>query len=85
MGAERLIIKDGKVECIYSDALRPILKELGKTNIRRASHVEPDENGQWVADLSPVNGPKLGPYELRETALREEVKWLNENYLGVSR
>ena len=32
------------------------------SRIRRASHVEPDEAGRWWADLSPVGGPRLGPF-----------------------
>ena len=40
------------------------------------SHVEPDGNGGWKADMSPVNGPVLGPYKKRSEALQKEVEWL---------
>lgn len=83
MRVERLVIKDGKIQSIYSDALRPILRELGKLEIKRASHVEPNENGEWVADMSPVEfGVKLGPFELREDALKAEVEWLQARLSG---
>lgn len=65
----------GRLVFIYSDDLT-CLFELGKTNISRASNVEPTEDGQWIADMAPSQGPKLGPYPLRQTALDEEVIWL---------
>ncbi len=64
---------------IYSDDLACLLTE-GQASIRRASHVEPCEGG-WSADLSPVDGPTLGPFDLRVTALAAEAKWLEVNYL----
>jgi hypothetical protein len=45
-------------------------------SIQRASHVEPDEQGQWWADLAPVHGPKLGPFAVRSAALDAERCWL---------
>ena len=53
------------------------LGQLGVLHITRASHVEPDELGQWWADLSPVGGTKLGPFRARSLALaaeREELE-----------
>lgn len=75
-----LIAEDGDLSFIYQDDLAPLLRD-GTATIRRASHVEPDDNGQWFADLSPVNGPKLGPFPLRQEALDAEVEWLEEHYL----
>ena len=57
----------GGIRCLYSEAID--LTFLGPLSIRRASHVEPDEQGQWWADLSPMNGPKLGPFAARSAAL----------------
>jgi hypothetical protein len=71
---------NGIVEFIYSDGLRKVLSE-GRSEIFRASHVEPDEKSLWWADMSPVKGPKLGPYNTRTDALEAEVKWLEVNYL----
>jgi hypothetical protein len=75
-----LILPDGNARCIYGESMS--LSQLGKISIRRGSHVEPDEDGQWYADLSPVNGPKLGPFETRTEALAAEVRWLTENWLN---
>lgn len=37
--------------------------------------------GPWVADLGPSNGPILGPFALRSTAIAAEVRWLNQSFL----
>jgi hypothetical protein len=68
----------GRVRFIYSDTLAPLLAE-GDFKITRASHVEPTDAGEWTADMSPVGGPVLGPFPLREIALSAEVAWLREN------
>lgn len=44
--------------------------------ISRASHVEPDAEGYWWADMGPVEGPVLGPYGSRSEALGAEREWL---------
>ena len=49
--------------------------------ISRASHVEPDDLGCWWADLSPVKGPRMGPFERRSEALSAEQGWLKANWL----
>ena len=64
---------------IYSEAID--LAALGSPVITRASHVEPDQDGLWWADLSPVGGPSLGPYRHRSQALAAEVEWLEDNFL----
>lgn len=43
-----------------------------------AKHLDPNA---WWADLTLVDGPVLGPYNLRETALDAEIAWLNEHGL----
>jgi len=69
----------GEVRCIYSDSIP--LSQFGKLSIRRASHVEPNSVGQWVADLSPVGGPSLGPFSKHADALVAEVRWLEDHWL----
>ena len=46
-----------------------------------ACHVEPEEQGRWLADLSPVNGPVLGPFDHRSEALQAEHDWLERHWL----
>ena len=65
----------GQVVCVYGEAID--LAALGELVIRRASHVEPDDQGRWWADLGPVDGPRLGPYRLRSEALQAEATWLD--------
>ena len=73
---------DGYLHSIYNEDIN--LVELGKLNITRASYVEPDENGQWFADMSPLQkGVKLGPFKLRSLALQAEREWIN-NYLLIN-
>ena len=52
---QMLIDPSGGIRCLYGEEIN--LHALGLPVISRASHVEPDEHGQWWADMSPVNGP----------------------------
>jgi hypothetical protein len=84
---EIFIYPDGTIRFIYDDKLRPLLEE-GKSDIRRASHVEPEyEAGEWLwyADLSPVSGPKIGPYQTRDGAIAAEIDWLITYHLPYDR
>lgn len=71
--------QNGTVRLIYADALAPLARSLGPIDVRRASHVEPDPAGLWVADMAPVGGPSLGPYETRAEALEAETQWLTDH------
>ena len=75
-----VIDRAGVVRCLYHEEID--LSTMGMMAIARASHVEPDEQGRWHADLSPVMGPVLGPFGRRSEALEAEVKWLERNRLG---
>ena len=79
---ELVVGADGVARCIYDETLD--LRELGKLQITRASHVEPDRNGFWWADMGPVDGPVLGPYRSRSEALVAERKWLFKRPFGSS-
>jgi hypothetical protein len=71
---ELVVDAGGSVRCIYDEVLD--LREFGQLQITRASHVEPDRDGNWWADMGPVDGPVLGPYGSRSAALEAEREWL---------
>ncbi|MDB5385329.1 MAG: hypothetical protein JWM11_975, partial [Planctomycetaceae bacterium] len=74
-----LILTRGLVRAIYAEEI-PI-QLLGNLRIERASHVEPDVDGNWWADLAPSKGPVLGPFTHRSLALQAEHDWLTANVL----
>ena len=71
-----IIDSDGTIRCLYGEAID--LRLLGKAVVRRASHVEPDEQGRWWGDMSPVGGPRLGPFTRRSEAIEQERLWLDD-------
>lgn len=75
-----LIEPSGAVRAIYTELID--FAALGSPAISRASHVEPDPHGRWWADLSPVNGPLLGPFDCRSLALAAEQSWLETHWLA---
>jgi hypothetical protein len=76
----QLVIEpDGSIRAVYDETLD--LSLLGQVSIARGSHVEPDKQGQWFADLSPVAGPILGPFPARSAALAAEREWLETHWL----
>lgn len=77
---ELIIEPSGQGRCVYDELID--LAMLGPLSIRRASHIEPDDQGRWIADLGPAGGPQLGPYCSRSVALQAEVAWLKANWLG---
>ena len=80
---ELIIEASGGVRCIYAEDIN--LHALGQPKITRASHVEPDDSGRWIADLTPVSGPKLGPFDKRTDALAAEVQWLRDHWLAKAK
>jgi hypothetical protein len=74
-----IVSPDGTIRAVYAEEID--LTNLGTAHICRASHVEPDSRGRWMADLSPVNGPALGPFNRRSEALAAELVWLEANWL----
>ena len=76
---ELVITPTGEVRCVYDEKID--LHQLGPLTIERASHVEPTADGRWSADLSPVGGPVLGPFDLRTAALQTEQQWLAAHWL----
>jgi hypothetical protein len=78
---ELVVGVDGVARCIYDEGID--LRELGKLQINRASHVEPDAEGCWWADMGPSGGPVLGPYGSRSEALEAEREWLSAARLST--
>jgi hypothetical protein len=72
------ITSNGLITAIYAEEIN--LQALGTTTFSRASHVEPDQSGQWFAEI--VSGPKLGPFAKRSDALLAEMEWLTQHRLN---
>jgi len=79
----QLVIKpNGLVRCVYDETID--LRQLGRITVQRGSTVEPDDVGNWFADLAIVNGPMLGPFQHRSDALAAEREWLERHWLTRS-
>lgn len=80
-----IIMPEGGVRHLYSDDLVEMDARLGFSETKRASNIEPgyftDGITRWFADMSPVGGPELGPFNTRAEALACEVNWLERNNL----
>ena len=74
-----VIDRRGRIRGLYDEMID--LGALGEVQLSRASQVEPDANGEWWADLRPVDGPRLGPFARRSIALAAEQAWLETNWL----
>jgi len=73
-----ITIQGDRMVFIYTDDLAPLLDE-GSATVTRVSHVEPscvDGRHGWTADMTPVDGPVLGPFRTRAAALDAEHVWL---------
>lgn len=74
----------GRLQFVWTDDARPLLS-LGTATINRASHVEPTRDCQWLADLAPIGGPVLGPFDSRSEALVAEISAVERRLeLGAS-
>ena len=76
-----IVSGSGEMRCLYGEEIP--LATLGNLSIVRASYVEPDPDGKWFADLSPVGGPRLGPYHRRSRAVAAERLWLSRHWLSA--
>lgn len=76
-----VIDRTGTITTLYTEFLN--LAALGAQNIARASHVEPDADGHWFAEIR--EGPRLGPFARRSEAIKAEVDWLTEHRLNAPR
>ena len=74
-----LIQPAGTIRTLYDETLD--LDSFGSITISRGSYVEPNDAGEWIVDLAPVQGPHLGPFTRRSAALAAEVDWLQKHWL----
>ena len=75
---ELVVDAGGDVRCIYD---RPLdLCELGKSQITRASHVEPGPDGYYWTDM----GLLLGPFSGRTETPAVERAWLRHRKACVA-
>lgn len=79
MTTDLIIDTNATVRCIYHEALS--LQLIGTLRIKRVSHVEPGDDGRWTANLGPVSGPILGPFDTRTEAIQAETDWLRDHWL----
>lgn len=83
MSVELVIEPTGNIHCVYAETIE--LQQLGILSIMRGSHVEPTCDGRWTADMSPVKGPLLGPFNTRTLALDAELAWLHRHWLTATK
>ena len=84
--SEIIVAPNGMLRFIYDDDLASMLQDIGTLSVKRASHVEPSQDGHgWWADMSPVGGPMLGPFDTRGQALSEETGWLRAYGIPIPR
>jgi hypothetical protein len=73
---------DGAVEGLYSDLIP--LQELGQLNVKRATHVEFDNDSQkWVVSLP--SGEELYSADSREKALEWEKAYCEKKLIAGHR
>ena len=82
-----LKIKNGVVKAIYDDNLLPLANSLGKSIIKRATHVEFDNDlGKWIAKTADMGidnisepGLPIAITKTRKEAIDLEVEFLRKN------
>ena len=76
----KLLVKpDGTVRAIYAEEID--LAVLGRPRSPAPATSSPTLDGRWHADLTPVGGPVLGPFDRRSEALDAERAWLERHWL----
>lgn len=74
------IDSEGVMQFVYDDELKDLII-AGEAEIHRASHIEPTSRGEWIADLAPSGGPRIGPLPTREEAVAIEVARLEDKLI----
>ncbi len=74
-----IIAADGRIRGIWDEEIA--LDALGSPRICRASHVEPDAQGRWLADLAPVGVPFWVPSSgVRKRWMRRWRGWMSTGW-----
>jgi len=90
-----IVNPNGTLRFLVSDRTEQAFSEASVLEIHRVSHVDvfedldpkaktkaaPGSPTSWYADMSPVNGPVLGPFRSRKRALQEERYYLERRNL----
>lgn len=74
------IAKDGTLRFIYDETLS-LLLTTGAATVQRASFLTEQENGEWMGNLAPVQGPTIGPFPTRALAIQAEREWIEKHWL----
>ena len=77
---QMIVATNGSLRCLYDEAID--LAAIGRLSITRASHVEPDEQGRWLADLRPSPARYSGHSFSVANALEAERAWLEAHWLS---
>lgn len=75
------IAKDGTLRFIYDETLTPLLN-TGAATVQRASFLTEQDDGQWIGNLAPVQGPTIGPFPTRALAIEAEREWIEQHWLS---
>lgn len=77
-----VVFEGDEVRFVHNDDVAEALMKLGPDReVRRASSVEPHNDGRycaWEADMKPVGGPTFIAMS-RKQLIEREVRWLEEN------
>lgn len=83
MKTQIIINSNGTIRFIHNDDIAEVFIKLGEAKTTRASYVEPLSSGKWEADLTPVWGPILGPFNRRDEAVSAEIEWLQNHNIPI--
>jgi hypothetical protein len=72
---------DNITSFVHDDEMAAMLNGHGESLTVRATHCEPQANGNWAIDLGPSGGPVVFGFESKRDALFAEVQWLEQNVL----
>lgn len=74
------VTPSGAWHFIYQERLKPLLGR-GHAVMTRASYVNPQSDGSWTADLTPLKGPVLANFPTRQHALDAEEHWITHHWI----